>query len=54
MMVVAGEWINSKYISFDEYGLHCADDAPDEIKKQYYEYMSTVNNSGVSVIEPEE
>jgi hypothetical protein len=54
MIVIAGKWIESEFITVDENGIHCADNAPDEIKKQYFEYMSTVNNSGAKLIEPED
>lgn len=53
MMVVAGDWIKSKYITIDEDGWHCSDDAPDSIKKEFYNFMSQVN-SGVKIVDPED
>lgn len=53
MIEIAGDWIKSKYITIDEDGWHCAEDAPEDIKKQYFDFMGKVN-SGIKLIEPEE
>ena len=52
MIVVAGDWIKSEYITIDESGWHCSDDAPDDIKQKFEDYMSQVNGS-VTISEPE-
>lgn len=49
MIVIAGDWIESEYITIDENGWHCADDAPEEIRREYEKYMKTVGNSGAEI-----
>ena len=53
MIEIAGKWIESEFITIDENGWHCADDAPEDIKKEFYDFMSKVN-SGAKAIDPEE
>ena len=54
MIVLAGEWIKSKYITIDEDGWHCSPDAPEDIRKQYDEFMSMVNTSMESIEDVDE
>lgn len=44
MTLVAGDWIKSEYITIDETGWHCSDDAPDDIKQKFEEFMEKVNS----------
>lgn len=41
-MILAGSWIESEYITIDEDGWHCADNAPKDIKDAFNEYMDMV------------
>ena len=50
-VVIAGEWADSEYITIDETGWHCADDAPDEIKDAYNDFMASVGTRS-KLIEP--
>lgn len=44
MVVIAEDWIKSKYITVDSYGWHCSDDAPNSIKKKFKEFMALINS----------
>lgn len=44
MTISSEDWMNSKYITVDEKGWHCSDDAPEEIKKAFKEFMKMADN----------
>lgn len=49
MITLAGDWMNSEYITIDEMGWHCSEDAPKEIKDAYNEFMEEVDNEPVLI-----
>lgn len=42
------ELVNSEYITIDERGWHISDDAPEELKKKFNEFISKAE-SGVEI-----
>ena len=39
------EWMNSEYITIDERGWHISNDAPDDIKHKFDEFMKQINQT---------
>lgn len=48
MRIYDEELMNSEYITIDEKGWHISDDAPDELKKKFNEFISKAE-SGVEI-----
>ena len=44
MKVIDKELINSKYVTVDEKGWHISDDAPDELKKKFNDFIENAKN----------
>ena len=47
MMILTEEWMESKYITVDSDGWHCSEDAPEENKQKFKEFMEEVNKGPV-------
>lgn len=46
-MIEVPSFINSPYLIIDEKGWRLKEDAPEELKKEFEEYMDMINNSHV-------
>ena len=52
MAVIAyDDWMQSECITIDEDGWKCSEDAPEEIKKKFNEFMALANDGCKMVIE---
>lgn len=44
MRIIDEELMNSEFVTVDEKGWHISDDAPDELKKKFKEFIEKAEN----------
>ena len=49
MIIEYEDWMRSEYITIDEKGWHCSEDAPAEIKKKFKEFIN-MTKSGINIV----